>query len=516
MITNGHITAEDLAAIWQSSVDSGYSRPFLENTNSGFEAYGQAFAQLERVSQAIDTTTQAMFLMPFSGQSAPSAQEQTKANVTLTFQRTKRIDLPIKIDSNVWFDEVQQDWSDTGPVPYHTGRRYRLVTPLVFNPGETGPFTALAIAEFSGYGGNNPLADAINEFDQPGKGLSNKLATYSPKQDSLIAVNRADTPIPQHVGQYLVFEGGLNSGVVKRVMSYGPPNISASIGGTLFFESLATAQGDTTDTFIEGEVVAILVSSINVASGVFVKQAPGFSVFVLKGGSLSSATSGATVVGSSSGATLVADAVSDPILLASTDESWRMLDWANDLGFTVINSEQPLGGVAGFLDELAKERNVYRVSGETDDSFAERVHSLPDTVSPNAIRRAANRVLGPYGLSVCLREMGQRSFPGFYMDHDFFDYDFAKQPRRWNHVVMSYTDMRAYFFLGVPRLNWGEFGFAYDVGTHNAYDCSPALAFYDGFPRGNVRLYGGVRQAVETVKAAGVGFTLYQEVYGCR
>lgn len=82
-------------------------------------------------------------------------------------------------------------------------------------------------------------------------------------------------------------------------------------------------------------------------------------------------------------------------------------------------------------------------------------------------------------------------------------------------TLQDYTEFRAFFLLGVPPSNLGEFGLAYDDGVFGAYDASPYLAFYDGFPLTAAVLYRATWQAVDRARAAGVGFDLYVENKGC-
>jgi hypothetical protein len=102
---------------------------------------------------------------------------------------------------------------------------------------------------------------------------------------------------------------------------------------------------------------------------------------------------------------------------------WRVLDWVLDWQLTVSNTTQPTGGTSAVLDALGDERDVPRAPGEDDNKYRIRVAQLPDTVSPNALRRTANRVLAPFGLTGCLREAGLALLPGAYFDNDSYDND---------------------------------------------------------------------------------------------
>ena len=256
-----------------------------------------------------------------------------------------------------------------------------------------------------------------------------------------------------------------------------------------------------------------------------------------------------------------------------------MKDW----GLSSTNATSPAGGVAGFLDALGKERNVFRAPGESDDSYRQRVASLADVVSPNAIKRTVNRAIP--GIAWCFREAGDPvTYPGFFFDRDFYDYDavlpgpgstqtgqflpgekvvqlnaatgqlatgralvqygipagrmygianvrgsFAagtvtgqtskakiamtgiqgglRQANRYR-VLFDYLRMRAYFYVGLPNADQGDFGFAYDTHPAGGYDGIDFLDFYDGFPVATWRRNLLVEAAVDKAKAGGVGFEI--------
>lgn len=557
------ISAALFQDLWDSAVDETYSRPFLENpVNSCFEVWGQEFTQFDRTSQAIDVTTQAMFILPWSGQSNPSAAGAANATVMLSIARSGYNGQPLIVDTVVVYDESTNDASITGPVPVDTGRSYSLVTRLVFNPGETGPFLVEAVAAAPGYGYNNPLPGTITVVEQVGGNLSNVDAnyTYIPGGESLIAVNVPDTPIPQHVGQYMRFTTGVNRGAIKRVINFGQANPLADVGGVLYLESMSAVEGDNPETspfpgafppaftrvagadFIPGEKVQIIdATPVIHASGIFVKQtiepSSGVAVmsFTLTNPSddpLPEPSSGTYyLIGYTSGAvSLLSNLLLDASLTDDLLVGWEMVSWTDPVlgfGITVTNPAQPQGGTSAMLDELGSERDIFRASNESDLSFSQRVHQLADTVSPNAIQRAANRIMEPYGFAACFRETGSYLWRGFFYDGgnallqpsevDAWDVDFTLQPSRRHRTWLDYLEFRAFFWIGVPQLGWGEFGFAYDVGAWDAYDTVGPnyLAFYDGYPWATTAFYLSIYNAVDAARAAGVGFKLYQETMGC-
>lgn len=151
------------------------------------------------------------------------------------------------------------------------------------------------------------------------------------------------------------------------------------------------------------------------------------------------------------------------------------------------------------LDELGGERGLGRSPGESDTLYRKRVAKPSDTVSPNAVRRAANAILAPLGAAVCLREVGSRLLPGLFFDAGSssdtpqnpatnFAYDMNPSVRpedRWK-VLLDLLEFRGFFMIGVPPLASG----AADV-------------------------YRAVFNEVSRVRGGGVGFEMYVEDLGC-
>lgn len=407
--------------------------------SKGLEVYTQLMAQLQRVSQGVDNTTQALYIRPWSGQSAPPAAGEAKATVALTLARTLRVDRGVRlVAGQVAALEVVTLSGDPGGVTGPTGRRYVLQQDVVFLPGESGPVTVQAIADTAGWGHNNPLPGTISAMDQPGTGFYNTLATITVNtavigqpppytRITLVTQNVADTIVPGHVGQYLVITASANPsnvGKIARIASFIPPNPTANVGSSAVLEPMAAFESTTVmGTFIPGELVKILVPAPVAGFATLVAQHVGlggrtrFGLAMANG----SIAVGNTLLGVTSGATATVDQLTgDPTLLAEVGTaSWRVLDWPSDMGVTVTNAAQPAGGRLGYLDAIGSERNVPRAPGEGDDSYRARVGEVADVVTPNAIRRNLTRVLGtiPY----CFREVGSALLPGFYFDRPVGD-----------------------------------------------------------------------------------------------
>jgi len=445
----GPLTAADIQAIWKASNDKSYTDPLIAaGEGNGFEAWTQAFQQWARVSLAVDVSTQAMYFLPWSGQTAPPASGAKFATVTLTLARTGFVQLPLVLEQGqIVVDEETQDWGENPGDPGQTvltGRRYVLTQTVVFQPGDVGPLTATATAEAPGFGYNNPLPGTIVAVEQPGSGYTHDRATVAlvgpfppgppspaPAQIQLITVNEADTFVPQHVGQYVEMVGGVNTGQVARVSGYVPPDPVANVGAVAKLAlDVSVESFSPTGTFIPGELATITngatLEGDAVVQGATLEPNGHLKVTVtLTDGSVAH---GWTVNGLTSGATAPVDVVltqpgfsaeAPPIpATPGTGAVWRVLDWALDWGLTCTNPLSPQGGRSATLDAIAADRSPRQV-GEGDEQYRARVAQVADVVSPNAVFRALNR--SP--LPCTMLEVGTAAFPGLYLDLPLAEFD---------------------------------------------------------------------------------------------
>jgi hypothetical protein len=77
-----------------------------------------------------------------------------------------------------------------------------------------------------------------------------------------------------------------------------------------------------------------------------------------------------------------------------------------ELGLVLSQPTAITGGKGGSLDARAIDVGIARLAGEPDDSLESRIESIDDNVSPVAILRAVDRVLGPLGIAWRLMETG--------------------------------------------------------------------------------------------------------------
>lgn len=442
----GPLSPAELLDVWKGALDRSYRDPLLEaGDGEGLEAHTQAIETFARASRAIDVTTQAMFICPWSGQTNEPAAGARKATVVLTFRRTKLLDRPLVLGKGLIFVEEQTtDWGDPGGVTVTTGRRYVLAEDLVFHPGETGPFDVVAEAEGVGYGYNNPRAGTLRLIAQPGFNFENNLATVLVQIGTILGnalassntaivttPNEPDTFVPDHVGQYFQFSAGNNATKIARVVQFEGPDLAAipPIGSAIVASWDQSVQGTTTGTFQPGERIvrnpgptpdlfATLLGVRETATG----SGEWRATFTLLAAT-SPLVAGDVLVGATSGATLTVgtvlsgqDFVAEAPIGITGGATWRILDWAVSWGLTVTNVFAPEGGRLGWLDELGFERSLQRSPGEDDETYRQRIKSIADVVTPNAIRRTLSRTLG--AIPWCFREVGTEYLPGFFYDGD--------------------------------------------------------------------------------------------------
>jgi hypothetical protein len=213
------------------------------------------------------------------------------------------------------------------------------------------------------------------------------------------------------------------------------------------------------------------------------------------------------------------------------------------------------GGAPAAIDQLGSDRGLTRYSSEPDSQYRSRIRQLSDTISPAAIGRLLDSLLVPYGITYTLIETWQASYqtcwdapgtsgpmpdltlpdpmasaPSDYFDSTLFTYDDPRDPVPFCNRWMDETDYRAAFIVVLPRLpHWYDWGMVYDDTAMNeaahhsslgvrgfaAYDIPAStpikLGFYDGTDLKLSALYGGIWDALQKTKAAGVGAYLEQE-----
>jgi hypothetical protein len=203
--------------------------------------------------------------------------------------------------------------------------------------------------------------------------------------------------------------------------------------------------------------------------------------------------------------------------------SWKILSWADDLGFTVQNAARPSGGRAAFLDAIGRQRNLARLVAETDAQYRAKIIAIADIVSPNAIQRAITRIFQPLGISGQLLEIGTTKCPGFFYDveaalaptHSFaYDMDPVLRPQdRWK-TYFSLYESRAFFMVEIAQFDVGDFGISFDAHPTGAFDIPPYIAFFDGYGLVGANACRQLWADLDNRRAAGVAFdfVLYPDI----
>lgn len=623
MPARGSYTYDELLDVLYSAADPLYLEPFFQGQyGNGRELFEALIEVMRRVDEAINHTSQAMYITPWSGETAPPAAGASRTVLTMQFSRdVSNLAMPLTLRAGeVLYEEKTTDASNAGGVVVYTGRTYTLIDDLCFLPGQRGPLTANVVATRVGYGFGNVEPGDVTYVQQPGAGLTNDGATINvpaptSPYDRMTLPNVPDTIGVSQIGQYVEFSSGANAGKIRRVSAY-QYDATGATGGTVVFARepvLKNAGLWATVPFIIGEYVEQYNAATLLARGrvlAFRATSPTTLVVETVFGAFGATAGPVTVVtGVESGATLSVSTIDGGTALTPENgtAAWLVLDWIGSFQLAVTNTALVSRGEMGVLDAIGAERGIARAPGEDDESYRTRVKAIADTVSPNAIRRIGNRIWAVYGGSVCLREVGQTLFRGMYCDAvqtpalatGSYAYDmdgitvtgFAAgtfiegeqvyqvnggtiTTGRYTTTIaavavgspvpapsgvldianirgpgfintlpivgqtslavwtpaaitgglrnenrfktnLDYTEMRAFFLVGVPASDLGDFGIAYDAGTHNAFDANPYLAFCDGFAATAAVLNRSTWQGINDAKAGGVGFDLYVEAIGC-
>lgn len=516
------LSVEDLLALWESSVDPEFARQLLEQPDSGIEVIEASAAVFALASDAIERSSQSLFLRPWSGQTFPPATGARLATVPIDLTRTAPTTDPLVLEVVTFV--VEEQVLDAGPgggVLVATGRRYSPQQTVVMLPG-VATLRATCQAERPGGGYNLPLEGALTLLVDSGTATGDQ-ATLAPGTAShrLVLSTTSETVAPSAVGQYVLFTAGANAGQRRRAIGYEAPNADIPHNGVIALApTLTLAVSAVTGTFIPGELVeqsatGAAAALIDVENGYLVADrtaAPDFTAGTLRG-----VQSGATAT--------VGDVIEYPAMVAETGTAgWQLLSWAG-LGLTASNPEQPSGGASPTLDHIGSERDMGRSSGEMDDPYRARLYSRPDVVTPNALVRAMNRVLAPYGLTGCLREPSDLgTFAGFFYDAPAngpidrryaYDLDFDARPADRYKLPLDLAEFRAFFVASIPPMSLGEFGFAYDEGFVCFYDAAPFLNGYDGYAVTAAAIRLAVWNALNAAREGGVGFELVEDPFGC-
>lgn len=414
----GPLSRAELMELWRSVTDPEYHRPLFDNPDGNLAAVEQAAEQYAAVSSQIDANTQAMYILPWSGQTAPPASGGGFARTTLTLTRTAHFELPLVfMAGELLVQHRLDDYGPEGAVDVTTNRLYAVEQTVVLGVGESGPIDLDVVAVKDGPGYNQAAPGTLRTILQPGVNFNNTNATVENqpgRAHRVICTIFSDVAVPSHIGQYLLFTAGSNVGQYRRIVGIEDADPDYPHGGVFNVAAeLILAVTVVVGSFTIGEQVTQAVTG---ATGEFLALSNSKLVLVRSSGTFSGTDPVTGEFGAS--ATVVAKEQSETLVAEVATAGWRVVSWTEVLGVSITNEEFPTGGVCAMLDELGNERGLPRSENESDEEYRRRISVPADVVTPAAVIRAANKILEPYDESACLREVGQPLFQGAFYDGD--------------------------------------------------------------------------------------------------
>jgi len=231
-----------------------------------------------------------------------------------------------------------------------------------------------------------------------------------------------------------------------------------------------------------------------------------------------------------------------PLLPGDIDtvKVWREVPDYGDITFTVYQTAPTTGGKDAALDGLGGNRGLPRLSGERDDAYRSRVRTLPDTVSPAALRRVTDSILQPVFATYDFIETFEQTyqecwdapstaFAGSPFDPNLFVFDDPRPAYPFRNRWLDLNDFRGGVIVVVDAIQpLRDTGMVWDdTETHAiqyvssvtgglraccAYDVTPAIALaygylegaWDGFDLSRQSLYKGLYDSLQAAKPAGV------------
>jgi hypothetical protein len=134
-------------------------------------------------------------------------------------------------------------------------------------------------------------------------------------------------------------------------------------------------------------------------------------------------------------------------------------------------------GQPAVLDQLGADRSIGRIPDEADDAYRVRIRTLPDTVSPDALKRQLDLIFKPLGLTYDFIETWENDYQAcwdgpddpitniVFGDYDphLFVYDDPRTNPPFNNRWMGPEDHVAGIIVVVPDVaSFEERGFVFD------------------------------------------------------
>lgn len=320
--------AKDFLDLWRGVLPVDYTEPIESDGGVGFDIPSAQARMWERVDQAVNLSTQAMFFRPHSAQSGPVAAFGRRAQGAIEVYRAAPAvgDLLARAGQFLVAEAL-----DSVGGTLQLGR-LQVVEDTILPEGSGGPIAVEVEAEFAGYDGNQ-WEGVVVRFEDEGR-----LTVPAELTDTNQALRSVTILLDGRTDR---FHEGLIGRFVRFVSD--TPLVSLSVPRRV------------TGIFTSGDQLGIEFTP-----------------------AIDAADIGAVVT-------------------VEVEE-------LSDFGVSVLQPEPITGGVTDTLRALGVDRNTQPTANESEEGFRNRCAELPDVVSPAAIRRICDRVLGPVGVSYCLHE----------------------------------------------------------------------------------------------------------------
>jgi hypothetical protein len=201
------------------------------------------------------------------------------------------------------------------------------------------------------------------------------------------------------------------------------------------------------------------------------------------------------------------------------------------------------GGADPSLDQHGADRLIPRTSGEVDTPYRGRIRSLPDNISPDAVARALQQILLPYGSAYQLIETFEMDYQtcwdgppepiaGSAYDPTLCVFDDPRNPIPFRNRWLDTNDYRGAFIVAVPAFGpVQDVGMAFDDSAASAldlanplggravgaWDVPGTLAFgylqggLDGYDLARASTVKTLYDTLQSIKAAGISAAVERE-----
>lgn len=202
------VTPEELVELWRLIMDPEYTGPIEDHDDGrGLDVIQAMAAILSRSSDAVQVSSQALYLKPHSTQLDPPASGGVQATGTMAITRTILTggDLQLREGDEVVLAQVSPDGVTV------LGPTYELAADVLIPSGTEGPTSVAIRAVRNGFQGNHPEGRAM-AFVLRGRATVPVSNTVSPTE-LRDTVNLNDRFIGTQAGQFLRFTTGPNAGL---------------------------------------------------------------------------------------------------------------------------------------------------------------------------------------------------------------------------------------------------------------------------------------------------------------